>query len=467
VAEQSCDVLVLGGGPGGYVAAIRAAQLGKSVVCVERDKTLGGTCVNVGCIPSKALLESSHHYDFLQHGAEAHGISAGKIGLDIATMQKRKDAVVLANTNGVEYLFKKNKVTWAKGTGTLKAGNVVEVKGNDGAVTTYRATDVILATGSVPIELPFLKFDEERVLSNIGALLLPEVPRHLVVVGGGVIGLELGSVWRRLGATVTVVELLPNILPGYDADIVKEAERAFKKQGLDLRTGTKVTGAKRDKKKVLVEIEKNGTAETLDADYVLVAVGRKPSLTGVDAKALGLAVGARGEIVVDDQMRTNLPHVYAIGDAVGGLLLAHKAEEEGVIAAEVIAGQNAHMHYGAIPAIVYTWPEIASVGLSEQQVKERGIAYKTGRFPFSANGRARTAGENTGFIKLIADANTDRLLGAQLIGPNVSELVAEAVLAMEFHGSSEDIALTVHAHPTLSETMKEAALGVMGRAIHI
>jgi dihydrolipoamide dehydrogenase len=467
MAEQLCDVLVLGGGPGGYIAAIRAAQLGKSVVCVERDKTLGGVCVNVGCIPSKALLESSHHFEFAQHGAAAHGITLGKIGLDLAAMQKRKDAVVLANTNGVEFLFKKNKVTWAHGTGTLRAGNVVEVKDADGALTTYRATDVILATGSVPIELPFLKFDEERVLSNIGALTLSEVPRHLVVVGGGVIGLELGSVWRRLGATVTVVELLPNILPGYDAEVVKEAERAFKKQGLDLRTGTKVTGAKRDKKKVLVEIEKNGAAETLDADYVLVAVGRKPSLTGVDAAALGLGVGARGEIVVDDQMRTNLPHVFAIGDAVGGMLLAHKAEEEGVIAAEVIAGHNAHMHYGTVPAIVYTWPEIASVGLTEAQVKESGTAYKTGKFPFSANARARTAGENSGFIKLIADAATDRILGAHLIGPNVSELVAEAVLAMEFEGASEDIALTVHAHPTLSETMKEAALGVLGRAIHI
>ncbi len=382
-------------------------------------------------------------------------------------MQKRKDAVVLANTNGVEFLFKKNKITWAKGTGTLRAGNLVDVKGADGAATTYRATDVILATGSVPIELPFLKFDEERVLSNIGALRLPEVPRHLVVIGGGVIGLELGSVWRRLGAQVTVVELLPNILPGYDADVVKEAERLFKKQGLDLRTGTKVTGAKVEKKKVTVTIEKNGAAETLDADYVLVAVGRKPYLLGVDAAALGIALGPRGEIIVSDRMRTSVPHVYAIGDAVGGMLLAHKAEEEGVIAAEVIAGQNAHMHYGAISAIVYTWPEIASVGLTEQQVKESGVAYKTGRFPFSANARARTAGENTGFIKLIASAETDRLLGAQLIGPNVSELVAEAVLAMEFQGSSEDIALTVHAHPTLSETMKEAALGVMGRAIHI
>jgi dihydrolipoamide dehydrogenase len=413
------------------------------------------------------LLESSHHYEFAQLGAAAHGISLGAVAMDIAMMQKRKDTVVLANTNGVEFLFKKNKITWAKGTGTLRAGNVVEVAPESGPAVTYRATDVILATGSVPIALPFLPFDEERVLSNVGALALSEVPKHLVVIGGGVIGLELGSVWRRLGAKVTVVEMLPAILPGTDADVVKEADRAFKKQGLDLRTGTKVTGAKRDKKKVLIEIEKDGAKETLDADYVLVAVGRKPSLTGVDAKALGLTLGPRGEIAVDAQMRTNLPHVFAIGDAVGGMLLAHKAEEEGVVAAEVIAGMPAHMHYGTIPAVVYTWPEIASVGLTEQQVKESGREYRTGKFPFSANGRARTAGESTGFIKLIADAQTDRILGAHLIGPNVSELAAEAVLAMEFQGASEDIAITVHAHPTLSETMKEAALGVLGRAIHI
>ncbi len=466
MAEQTSDVLVLGGGPGGYVAAIRAAQLGKRVVCVERDRTLGGTCVNVGCIPSKALLESSHHFDFAQHGAAAHGITLGKIGLDLAAMLKRKDDVVTANTKGVEFLFKKNKITWAQGTGTLRAGNVVDVRAADGTTTSYRATDVILATGSVPIELPFLTFDEERVLSNIGALRIPEVPRHLVVVGGGVVGLELGSVWRRLGAKVTVVELLPTILAGYDAEVVKEADRNFRKQGLDLRTGAKVTGAKRDKKKVVLEIEKDGATEMLDADYVLVAVGRKPALTGVDANALGLALGSHGEIAVDDQMRTNLPHLFAIGDAVGGLLLAHKAEEEGVVAAEVIAGKPARMHYGSVPAVVYTWPEIAAVGLTEEQAKASGRAYRAGKFPFSANGRARTAGENAGFIKLIADAETDRLIGAHLIGPSVSELVAEAVLAMEFQGASEDIAITVHAHPTLSETMKEAALAVLGRAIH-
>jgi dihydrolipoamide dehydrogenase len=293
------------------------------------------------------------------------------------------------------------------------------------------------------------------------------VPKHLVVIGGGVIGLELGSVWRRLGAKVTVIELLPNILAGNDADIVKEAEKVFRKQGLDIRTGTRVTGARQDGECVMVDIEKNGTPETLEASHVLVSVGRKPSLTGIDAKALGLALGPRGEIVVDDQMRTNLPNVYAIGDAVGGALLAHKAEEEGVVAAEVIAGKPAHMHYGSMPAVVYTWPEIAAVGLTEQQVKESGREYRVGKYPFSANGRARTAGETTGFIKFIADARTDTLLGAHMIGPTVSELVSEVVLAFEYGASSEDIGMIVHAHPTLSEVTKEAALGVLGRSIHI
>lgn len=467
MAEQTCDVLVIGGGPGGYVASIRAAQLGKSVVCVERDKTLGGTCVNVGCIPSKAMLESSHHYEFATQHAAAHGITIGKVGIDLATMLKRKVDVVAANTKGVEFLFRKNKITWARGEGTLKKGNVVDVKAEDGTITTYRATDVIIATGSVPIALPFLPIDEKQVLSNIGALDLTEVPQHLVVIGGGVIGLELGSVWRRLGAKVTVVEMLPAILPGNDAEVVKEAERALKKQGLEIRTGTKVTGAKVDKKGVKIEIEKDGAKETLEADRVLVAIGRKPLLSGVDANALGLALGKRGEVVVDAQMRTNLPHVYAIGDCVGGALLAHKAEEEGVVAAEVIAGKPAAMHYDAIPAVVYTWPEIAAIGLTEQQAKEKGLEIKTGKFPFSANGRARTAGENTGFVKIIADARTDRILGAHLIGPNVSELAAETVLAMAYHGTSEDVGITVHAHPTLSEAVKEAALGVLGRSIHI
>lgn len=461
------DVVIIGGGPGGYVAAIRAAQLGLSTVCVESDATLGGTCVNVGCIPSKALLQSSEHYEHARLHGHEHGLQFDGLRFDLAQILRRKDDVVAANTRGVEFLFKKNKVTWAKGHGTLRPGNVVEVRGHDGVVTTYQARNVIIATGSVPIDLPFLRFDERRVLSNVGALSIPEVPRHLVVIGGGVIGLELGSVWRRLGARVTVVELMPTILPGNDDDITKEADRIFRKQGLELRTGTRVTGADVAADRVRVHVEKDGAAETLDADYVLVSVGRRPALRGVDAAALGLALGKRGEILVDDQMRTNLPGVFAIGDVVGGKLLAHKAEDEGVIAAEVIAGKKVHMHYHSMPAVVYTWPEVATVGLTESEVKASGRPYKTGKFPFSANGRARTMGETNGFVKFVADAQTDELLGCHMIGPNVSDLLAEVVLAFEYKGSSEDIAITVHSHPTLSEVTKEAALAVLGRAIHI
>jgi len=462
-----CDVAIIGGGPGGYVAAIRAAQLGFNTVCIEYDKTLGGTCVNVGCIPSKALLSSSEHFEFSKLHAAEHGVVLSDVRLDLPTMMKRKDAVVGQNTKGIEYLFRKNKITWSRGRGTLKKGNVVDVALNDGKTESYKAKNVIIATGSVPIELPFLKFDEKRVLSNIGALTIPEVPKHLVVIGGGVIGLELGSVWRRLGAKVTVVELMPTILHGNDEEIIKEADKTFRKQGLELRVGTKVTNAKIEAKRILVEIEKDGKKENLDADYVLVSIGRKPVLTGIDAQALGLKLGKRGEIEVDAQMRTNLPNVYAIGDVVGGKLLAHKAEEEGVIATEVMAGHKVHMDYKSMPSIVYTWPEIATVGLAQHEVEASGRKYKVGRFPFSANGRARTAGETTGFVKFIADAETDELLGAHMIGPNVSELIAEAVLAFEYRGSSEDIGITVHSHPTLSESVKEAALGVLGRSIHI
>jgi dihydrolipoyl dehydrogenase len=465
--SASPDVVVIGGGPGGYVAAIRAAQLGLSTVCVEKDKTLGGTCVNVGCIPSKALLQSSEHYEFLRNHAAEHGLVVSDVRVDLARMLKRKDDVVGQNTKGLEFLFKKNKITWAKGLGTLERNNVVRVKSEDGSTTSYQAKNVIIATGSEPIALPSLEFDEERVLSNTGALRIPEVPKHLIVIGGGVIGLELGSVWRRLGAKVTVVELFPTILPGMDADVIKEMDRVLRKQGMDIRTDTRVVGGKRQADRVRIDVEQGGKMETIEADHVLVSVGRRPTLTGVDAKALGIATGRRGELVVDDQMRTNAPNVFAIGDAIGGKLLAHKAEEEGVIAAEVIAGKPVHMHYGSIPSVVYTWPEVASVGLTEDEVKTSGREYRAGKFPFSANGRARTMGESAGFVKFIADAKTDALLGAHLVGPNVSELVAEVVMAFEFDGSSEDIGITVHAHPTLAETVKEAALAVLGRSIHI
>jgi dihydrolipoamide dehydrogenase len=461
------DVVVIGGGPGGYVASIRAAQLGLSTVCVEFDKTLGGTCVNVGCIPSKALLGSSEHYEFALKHAQEHGIRLSGVQLDLAQMMKRKDDVVAQNTKGVEYLFKKNKVTWAKGVGTLRPGNVVEVKAIDGSITTYRPKNVILATGSVPMALPFLPFDEERVLSNVGALRIPEVPKHLIVIGGGVIGLELGSVWRRLGAMVTVLEYAPTILPGMDDDIIKEATKIFTKQGLEIHTKTQVTGGHREGQRVVIGTGTNGDARTFGADYVLVSIGRRPALTGVDAESLGLQLGKRGEIVVDAQMRTNLPNVYAIGDAVGGKLLAHKAEEEGVIAAEVIAGKKAKMHYHNMPSVVYTWPEIASTGMTEAEARATGKEIKVGKFPFSANGRARTMGSTEGFVKFVTDARTDEILGCHMVGPNVSDLLSEVVLAMEYRGTADDIGETVHSHPTLSETVKEAALGALGRTSHM
>ncbi len=466
-SPQTFDLIVLGGGPGGYVASIRAAQLGFSVACVEADATLGGTCVNVGCIPSKALLSSSEHYEWMRLHAAEHGIHVDGVRLDLGAMMARKTDVVLQNTKGVEFLFRKNKVTWAKGFGTLRAGNVVEVQAADGSVSTLQGTHVIIATGSVPVQLPFLPFDEVRVHSNVGALTIPEVPRHLIVVGGGVIGLELGSVWRRLGAKVTVVEFAPTILPGNDDDVIREADKIFRKQGLDIHVGTKVVGADVREDGVTLHCGKGDDTFSIDADHVLVSVGRKPALRGVDAAALGLALGARGEVVVDDQQRTNLPNVYAIGDVTGGKLLAHKAEEEGVIAAEVIAGKPVHMHQHTVPGVVYTWPEIATVGHTEAEVKASGRAYRTGKFPFSANGRARTMGETNGFVKFVVDAETDEILGCHMIGPNVGDLMAEVVLAMEYRGSAEDIAITVHSHPTLSEVTKEAALAAIGRVLHM
>lgn len=465
--QQAFDVVVIGGGPGGYVAAIRSAQLGLSTACVEAAPTLGGTCVNVGCIPSKALLQSSEQFEFARLHAHEHGIGFEGLRLDLHQMLRRKDEVVAQNTRGVEFLFRKHKVTWVKGFGTLAPGNVVDVTQKDGTSRRILGRHVIIATGSNPITLPFLPFDEQRIVSNTGALTLDAVPEHLVVIGGGVIGLELGSVWRRLGAKVSVVELMPGILPGTDDDVVREADRVFRRQGLELHSDTRVVGAEIQDDRIVVSLERDGQPRTLDASHVLVAVGRRPALGGVDAAALGLKLGSRGEITVDDQLRTNLPNVFAIGDATGGKLLAHKAEEEGVVAAEVIAGRPSHMHYGSIPSVVYTWPEIATVGLTEREVRESGRPCVAARFPFTANGRARTMGETSGFVKFVADVRTDELLGCHMIGPNVSELIGEVVLAFEYRGASEDLALTVHAHPTLSEATKEAALAVLGRAIHI
>jgi dihydrolipoamide dehydrogenase len=460
--DRNFDLVVLGGGPGGYVAAIKAAQLGMSVACVEKEEALGGTCLRVGCIPSKALLDSSELYDQLRHKAKEHGISAGEPSIDVAAMMKRKDGVVTGLTRGIAGLFKKNKIEWVRGFGRLSGPDSVEVESAEGK-RTLKAKHVLLATGSVPIELPFLKFDGERIVDSTGALSLPRVPEHLVVVGGGVIGLELGSVWLRLGAKVTVLEALPSILPGMDGEVVKQADRIFRKQGFDIRTGQKVTGAEATKKGVKVSVE---GGEAIEADVVLVAVGRRAYTEGMGIEEAGVKL-ERGVIQVDERYHTGVGSVYAIGDAIGGRMLAHKAEEEGVAAVENMAGEHGHVNYDAVANVVYTWPEIASVGASEEELKEAGREYRAGRFPFLANGRAKAMGETDGFVKVLTDAQSDRLLGLHILGPRASDLIAEASLAMEFHASAEDIARSVHAHPTLPEAIKEAALAAGTGAIHI
>ncbi|HEU0012834.1 MAG TPA: dihydrolipoyl dehydrogenase [Longimicrobium sp.] len=461
-ADQTYDLVILGGGPGGYVAAIRGAQLGMRVACVEKENALGGTCVRVGCIPSKALLDSSELYDQMRHKAAAHGFSVGDVGVDVAQMHKRKDEVVSALTRGVAGLFKKNRIDWVQGTGRLASTDTIEVQ-VEGGTRTLRAKNIILASGSVPVELPFLKFDHERIVDSTGALSIPQVPGHLVVVGGGVIGLELGSVWLRLGARVTIIEAMPTILPGMDAEIVKQADRIFRKQGFDIRTGSKVTGAERKGEKVIVSVE---GAEPLEADYLLVSVGRRAYTEGMGYEEAGIRL-ERGIIQVDERYHTGVASIYAIGDAIGGRMLAHKAEEEGVAAVENIAGKHGHVNYDAVANIVYTWPEIASVGMTEEEAKAAGREYRVGKFPFLANGRAKAMGETDGTVKVIADARTDRLLGLHILGPRASDLIAQAALAIEFQSSAEDIARTVHGHPTLPEAVKEAALAVAGRAIHI
>ncbi|MET0397497.1 MAG: dihydrolipoyl dehydrogenase [Longimicrobiaceae bacterium] len=460
--ELVFDLVVLGGGPGGYVAAIRAAQLGLRTACIEKEDALGGTCVRVGCIPSKALLDSTELFDQIRHKTEAHGIRVGAPEIDVAAMHARKQAVVKANTDGVAFLFRKNKVEWIRGFGRLTSPETLEVETAEGK-RTVRAKHVVLASGSVPVELPFLKFDHERIVDSTGALALPEVPKHLVVVGGGVIGLELGSVWLRLGAKVTVLEMAPTILPGMDAEIVRQADRIFRKQGFEIRTGTRVTGAERKGDVVTVAVE---GSEPIEADYVLVSVGRRAYTQGMGYEEVGIPMD-RGVIRVDARYHTGVGSVYAIGDAIGGRMLAHKAEEEGVAAVENIAGKHGHVKYDAVANVVYTWPEIASVGMTEEEAKADGREYRVGKFPFSANGRARAMAETDGLVKVIADARTDRLLGLHILGPRASDLIAEAALAIEFESSAEDIARSVHAHPTLPEAVKEAALAVAGRAIHI
>ena len=458
------DLVVIGGGPGGYVAAIRAAQLGMNTACVEMRGALGGTCLNVGCIPSKALLESSHHYEEAKTHFAEHGIKA-TVSLDLATMLARKDKVVLDLTKGIEGLFKKNKVTYIKGKGTLKSATEVLVDGKE-VIKTKR---ILIATGSEVMPLPGVAVDEKKIVSSTGALELSQVPAHLVVVGGGVIGLELGSVWRRLGSKVTVVEFLDRIAGPMDAEVAKQFQRTLEKQGIEFKLGTKVIAADAKGKGVSLTLEpaKGGDKETLAADVVLVSIGRRPYTAGLGLEAVGVKLDERGRISVNGHFETSVKGVYAIGDVIAGPMLAHKAEEDGVAAAEIMAGQKAHVDYNLVPGVIYTWPEVASVGKTEEEVKVAGVAYKAGKFPFLANSRGRAVGETDGFVKIIADAKTDRVLGVHIIGPDAGTLIHEACLVMEYGGSSEDLARTCHAHPTLNEAVKEAALAVLGRAIHI
>ncbi|MFL1461025.1 dihydrolipoyl dehydrogenase [Roseococcus sp. DSY-14] len=462
--SEQFDVIVIGAGPGGYVCAIRAAQLGMKVACVEKRATLGGTCLNVGCIPSKAMLHSSENFEAARDHLAEHGVNVGQVTLDLAKMHARKNEVVGANVKGVEFLFKKNKVTWLKGAATITAPGQVRVEGKD-----YAARHVVIATGSESIPLRGVEVDEKRIVTSTGALELPEVPKHLVVIGGGVIGLELGSVWRRLGAEVTVVEFLDAILPGMDGEVRKQFERVLAKQGIKFRLKTKVTGATADEAGVDLTLEPaaGGTAETLRADVVLVAIGRRPYVEGLGLEALGVERDERGRVKTDAHFATSVPGIWAIGDAIAGPMLAHKAEDEGVALAEQLAGQKPHINYDAIPGVVYTWPEVANVGATEEELKAKGVAYKVGKFPFTANGRARAMGDLDGFAKILSDAKTDKVLGAHIIGPDAGTLIAEIVLAMEFGASAEDVARTCHAHPTLNEVVKEAALAVDGRALHI
>jgi dihydrolipoamide dehydrogenase len=417
--DSEYDLVILGGGPGGYVAAIRAAQLGMKVACVEKESALGGTCLRVGCIPSKALLDSSELYDQIRRKAAKHGFQVGDVTVDVAAMLRRKDEVVSGLTRGVEGLLKKNGVAWVRGFGRLAGAHTVEVDA-EGGPRTLEAGNILLAPGSVPIELPFLPFDHERIVDSTGALAIPTVPQHLIVVGGGVIGLELGSVWLRLGARVTVLEAMPSILPGMDGEVVRQASRIFAKQGFELRTGTRVTGAERSGDRVTVAVE---GADPLEADYLLVAVGRRAYTEGMGFEEAGIRL-ERGVIQVDERYHTGIAGIYAIGDAIGGRMLAHKAEEEGIAAVELMAGNHGHVNYDAVANVVYTWPEIASVGRSEEELKQAGIGYRVGRFPWQANGRARAMGEVDGFVKILADADTDRLLGVHILGPRASDLIA-------------------------------------------
>lgn len=464
------DLVVIGGGPGGYVAAIRAAQLGMKVACVEKRGTLGGTCLNVGCIPSKALLHSSEIYEETKHAAE-HGVKTTGVKLDLKKMLARKDKVVVDLTKGIEGLFAKNKVDYVKGHGIILGKGEVAVKpvGKKGSPESLKTKNILIATGSEVMPLPGIKIDEKKIVSSTGALELKSVPKRLVVIGGGVIGLEMGSVWRRLGSEVTVVEFLDRILPTNDGEVSKQFQKILEKQGMKFKLSTKVTGAKASAKEVTLTAEpaSGGKKEAIKADAVLVAIGRKPYTENLGLTEAQVELDERGRIKVNEHFMTNVEGIYAIGDVIAGPMLAHKAEEDGIAAVEIMAGQAGHVDYDLVPAVVYTNPEVASVGKTEEQLKEAGVDYKVGKFPFMANSRARAVGETEGFVKILADSATDKVLGVHIIGPHAGTIIAEAGTAMEYSASSEDIARTCHSHPDLNEAVKEAALAVDKRAIHI
>ena len=466
---ETFDLVVIGSGPAGYVASIRAAQLGMKVACVEKTPSLGGTCLNVGCIPSKALLESSELFHQAQAGElEVHGVEVKQVKLNLKSLLARKDKIVDDLTKGIGGLFKKNKVTRFQGTGRIAGPDSVTVTGDDGKTQSLSAKKILIATGSEPVPMPGVPFDGKKVISSTEALALSKVPEHLIVIGGGVIGLELGSVWLRLGAKVTVVEMLPKLLGPLDGKITQLAQRALVKQGFTFHIGTKVTAVDTKGAKVKVSAQgPDGQTLVLEGDHVLVSIGRRPYSEGLGAKEAGVAFDDKGRIQVDGDFRTSVPSIYAVGDIITGPMLAHKASEEGVMAVEKMAGHAGHLNYEAIPWVVYTWPEIAWVGKGEDELKAEGREYKVGTFPFTANGRAKTMNATEGQVKILADARTDRLLGVLIIGPRASDMIAEAAIAFEFGGSAEDLALAVHAHPTLSEAVKEAALGVANRTLHM
>ena len=463
------DLVVIGAGPGGYVAAIRAAQLGMKVACVEKRATLGGTCLNVGCIPSKALLSASEKYAEAKGHLADIGVEVGSVKLNLKQMLANKDKVVDDLTKGIGFLFKKNKIDWVAGAAAVKSATAVDVTPAAGATITLKTERVLIATGSESLPLPGVEIDEKRVVTSTGALTLSKVPKHLVVVGGGYIGLEMGSVWARLGAQVTVVEFLEKIVPNMDSEIGKRFQRSLQKQGMKFQLKTKVTGAKLGRAGIALAVEpaKGGDAKTIDCDVVLVSIGRRPYTDGLGLEAVGVTRDKHGFIAVDADFETSVPGIFAIGDCILGPMLAHKAEEDGVAAVEIMAGQSGHVDYDLVPGIVYTHPEVASIGKTEEQLKEAGADYKKGTFPFTANSRARASGDVDGMVKILADAATDRVLGVHILGPDAGTIIHECAIAMTFGASAEDIARTCHGHPTLNEAVKEAALAVDGRPIHM